>query len=336
MQAKNEGVLLLGGRLIAVDGHPVHDVVRKLEALKGGSPIHRLYYAGTYVLMPQVLYGVGIAKDDRHSVWTVQLPNGRTVSQRLTAYAPKKEPYLFEERWYSNELSKGMGPGWRSYAPDAPLPVTLRNFDHMFQRHWLPNSCVLVIQFKSNTDEGKEKIADFLDATRKELASRKPCNIIFDNRFNGGGDYTTTASFARHLPDSMRPGGHIYLLTSRATFSAGITTTAFLKEAGGDRVTIFGEPVGDRLTFYAEGGRTCLPNSKLCMGYETGKHDYAHPCWDIERCYWLNWFYPVRVKSLEPDERIEMSFADWRAGHDSVFERAVHLATSERQITQTP
>ena len=92
---------------------------------------------------------------------------------------------------------------------------------------------------------------------------------------------------------------------------------------------ILGEPVGDRLAFYAEGGRTCLPNSKLCMGYETGKHDYANPCRDIERCYWLNWFYPVRVKSLDPDERIGMSFAEWRAGQDPVFERAVRLATAK-------
>ena len=88
--------------------------------------------------------------------------------------------------------------------------------------------------------------------------------------------------------------------------------------------------------FYAEGGRTCLPNSKLCMGYETGKHDYAHPCRDVEQCYWLNWLYPVRVKSLEPDERIEMSFAEWRAGHDAVFERAEQLATAKQRITQIP
>lgn len=336
MRAKNDGLPLLGGRVIAVDGQPIQAVLRKLEALKGGVPIHRLWYAATYILMPQVLYGIGIAKDARHSVWTVRLPDGRIVSQRLTAYAPKNEPYVFEERWYSSEQSKGMGLGWRAFSPDAPLPISLRNFDGVFQHYWLPRSCVLVLQFKSNMDEGNQKIADFLDAIKKEIAAHKPCNIIFDNRFNGGGDYTNTASFAKHLPDSLQPGGRIYLLTSRATFSAGITTTAFLKQAGGNRVAILGEPVGDRLAFYAEGGRTCLPNSKLCMGYETGKHDYARPCTDVERCYWLNWFYPVRVKSLEPDERIEMSFAQWRAGHDPAFERAVQLATANRQLTQIP
>jgi hypothetical protein len=329
MQAKNDGLPLLGGKLLAVDGQQLETVLKKLEALKGGAPIHRLWYAATYILMPQVLNGLGIAKDDRHSVWTVRLPGGHIVSQRLTAYAPKHEPYVFEERWYFSELSKDMGPGWRAFAPDAPPPPTLRNYDRAFRLYWLPHSCVAVIQFKSNMDVGDQKIGDFLRTAQKELAAHRPCSIIFDNRFNGGGDYTTTVSFARHLPDATEPGGRIYLLTSRATFSAGITTTAFIKEAGGGRVVILGEPVGDRLAFYAEGGRTCLPNSKLCMGYETGKHDYANPCRDIERCYWLNWFYPVRVKSLDPDERIGMSFAEWRAGQDPVFERAVRLATAK-------
>jgi hypothetical protein len=45
----------------------------------------------------------------------------------------------------------------------------------------------------------------------------------------------------------------------------------------------------------------------------------------------------VRVKSLDPDERIGVSFAEWRAGHDPVFERAVRLAKAQTTVvTQTP
>jgi hypothetical protein len=35
---------------------------------------------------------------------------------------------------------------------------------------------------------------------------------------------------------------------------------------------------------------------------------------------------PVQVKSLAPDETIKMSFADYMARRDPVFERAVALA----------
>jgi hypothetical protein len=319
----------LGSRVVAIDGHPIAHVLRALEAIRGGPPQQRRHYAATYILMPQVLNGLSIAKDDRISAWTVETSAGTTRSQTLAAYAPKHEPYVFQERWYSSELSRQMGPGWQSYKPDAPLPIMLRDFDTAFRRFWLPHSCVMVVQFKANEDTGNQKIADFVADTERELSAHPPCSIIFDNRYNGGGDYTTTASFARRLPSTLQGGGHIYLLTSPATFSAGITITAFIKDAGGDRVKILGETVGDRLAFYAEGGRACLPNIKLCLGYETGKHDYAHSCTDLEKCFWLNWFYPVHVKSLEPDEAIHTSFADWRAARDPVFDRAVTFATRD-------
>jgi hypothetical protein len=129
------------------------------------------------------------------------------------------------------------------------------------------------------------------------------------------------------LPNLIAPGGRVYVLTSGQTFSAAITTTAFIKQAMGSRAVILGEPVGDRLVFWSEGNQGCLPNSKLCFAYATGKHDYAHACWDWNACFWLNWFYPVRVDSLAPDETIAMSFADYRAGRDPVFDRAVALAS---------
>lgn len=58
----------------------------------------------------------------------------------------------------------------------------------------------------------------------------------------------------------------------------------------------------------------------------TGLHDYRHPCTDWDKCFWLNWIYPARTDSLEPDQKISMSFADYVAGRDPVFDRALALA----------
>jgi hypothetical protein len=86
--------------------------------------------------------------------------------------------------------------------------------------------------------------------------------------------------------------------------------------------------VGDRLHFYSEGGLACLPNSPLCVAYETGKHDYQHACSDWDVCFWLNYFVELRVKSSDPDEIIPFSFKDWQQGVDPVLNRAVALATT--------
>ncbi|HKD48048.1 MAG TPA: hypothetical protein VKB67_10210, partial [Rhizomicrobium sp.] len=176
----------------------------------------------------------------------------------------------------------------------------------------------------SSHDEGQVHIGDFVTATRADLAANKPCTLIFDNRFNDGGDYLNLARLASALPKLV--SGEIIVLTSPMTFSAGITTVGFVKQAGGGRVILVGEPIGDRLAFYSEGNRGCLPNYHLCLNYRTGKHDYAHPCTDWRVCFWPNWLFPVRVNSLAPDRIVSMTFDDWRMGRDPAYEEALKLA----------
>jgi hypothetical protein len=318
---------LLGGKVTSIDGHPIDEVLARLEQLRGGTPQWRREYAEFYMTWQDVLVGAGIAPDMEHSTWTVTSPPGMSLTRTLTPYKPSEdEPYLFVKYMYTNQPLKALGPDWVAYQPDRPLPITFSDFGTTFRRVRLPHSCVMLIQFKSNDDEGKDRITDFIAASKADMQANKPCQLIFDNRFNDGGNLTKTIFFARDLPDLVAPRGHIYLLTSGMTFSAGLSTTAMIKHAGGDRVTILGEPVGDRLAFFAEGNRGCLPNYHLCMTYHTGKHDYANSCKDWDTCLWLNWLIPERVKTLDPDETITMSFADWREGRDPVFDRAMALA----------
>ena len=103
-------------------------------------------------------------------------------------------------------------------------------------------------------------------------------------RMNGGGDYTTTYAFARALPGTAGKAS-IYGLISPWTFSAAITTVAALEDEGGDQVILVGEDLGDRLDFWAEGGRFLLPNAFLEVFYASGRHNYAGPCRDRESCF---------------------------------------------------
>jgi hypothetical protein len=80
------------------------------------------------------------------------------------------------------------------------------------------------------------------------------------------------------------------------------------------------------LSFYSEGGKACLPNLKVCMYFQTAKHDYGHACNDWHECFWVNWFYPVRVKSLQPDIVLPLKFEDWNAGRDKAYFMARDLA----------
>ncbi len=286
--------------------------------------------AALFIEDQDLLYGSGIARRPQ-AIGMDSAHAGRPhcYTHILTAYSDTGgATFPYGPRWRSPEPIKGMGTDWAAYSPaSGTLPLSFRSIDNHFSRTPVPGSCAEYIRVEDIIDTDGQKIQPFLKSTEAALNAHKPCAIIFDLRGNGGGDYTNMWHFAHALPDLTT--GRIFVLTDAMTFSAAITTTAFTKEAGGDRVKIIGEPVGDRLAFYAEGGSATLPNSKFSMSYETGKHDYAHPCRDWHDCFWLNWLYPVRVKTLQPDVPVPQRFADWNRGHDMVYERAVALVKAQ-------
>jgi hypothetical protein len=327
MRATEINVDLLGSRVMAIDGQPIDAVMTKLEQLRGGTPTWRRLHASQYLPLQDLLYGAGIASDMQHSNWTVETPIGASNTRRLDAYeAPAGEPAVFVKRWLSSERLSGMAAPWRAFEPDQPLPISWTDFDDAFRSLRLPGTCTQYIQLKTNADEGSQSITKFLAGVESHLRQDQPCNVILDLRYDDGGDYMNTYRFVRDLPKLIPPAGRIFVLTGPATFSAGISTTAFVKHAGNGRVVILGEPVGDRLQFFSEGGWACLPNDALCVAYETGKHDYQHACTDWDVCFWLNYLFQFRVNSLDPDEVIPLSFKDWREGVDPVLNRAIALA----------
>jgi hypothetical protein len=335
LRAKSAYADLLGARVDNIDGRPTRDVLAALKQLHGGTEGWRRTHAALYIQSPEILYGAGIGSRPDQTTWTFRLPNGTETTHTLAGeISGDSEPHGAMTRWLSPQKMQGEARNWRAlFSTDADLPLSLRDFNTTFRRAWIDHGCTLLIQLKAIQDVDNLHIRDFLKATTDEMGAHLPCHIILDMRFNTGGDYTKAARFASHLPDFVPPSGRIYILVGPQTFSAAITTTAFVKQAAGSRAIILGEPVGDRLTFYGEGNAGCLPHARLCVHYATGMHDYAHPCNDWDKCYWLNWFFPVQVKSLAPDETIKTTFADYTARRDPVFERAVALAAERIAVT---
>ena len=124
-------------------------------------------------------------------------------------------------------------------------------------------------------------------------------------------------SHVTHLAPAIRK---VYVLISGWTFSAGETSAALAKEHGAGKVILVGEPLGDRLRLWGEGRDMTLPNSHLKLHYATGLHDYSHPCWGQEGCFWTTLFFPMHLRTLAPDVPLQYTFADYRALRDPVLE----------------
>jgi hypothetical protein len=106
---------------------------------------------------------------------------------------------------------------------------------------------------------------------------------------------------------------------------------ATLEQTAPDRVTLIGEPVGDRMSFWSEGGVFTLPNTNLIATYTGGRHNFSGSCRDLDVCFWPTAHggrYAVSVRSLAPDIYVPFTFAAYREGRDTALERVVAIETS--------
>ena len=128
--------------------------------------------------------------------------------------------------------------------------------------------------------------------------------------------------------------GRLVVLTSPWTFSAAISTLGYLKQAVPERVRIVGEPVGDRLQFFAEGRPLLLKHSGVAALMATERHDYEGGCRAFADCHALVHKRPIAVDSLHPDVPVVWRFADYprrpRPGHGGGRAAVATLRVAQR------
>ena len=192
----------------------------------------------------------------------------------------------------------------------------MRQFTTPFRRRDAPELDAIVIQLHANIDIGGESIARFLeDADAARRAARRD-NVVLDMRFNGGGNLQLTREFMTSLPSRLAPAGRVVVLTSPWTFSAAISSIGYLKQAGGDRVVLVGEALGNRLQFWAEGQPVRLPNSGAFILMATLRHDYITGCQPFPDCHPYMRRFPIAVASLAPEVPAPWTFESYAAGRD--------------------
>lgn len=309
---------LLGARIDTIDGRSIAAIYARIRHYEGGTEAHRERELTPMLESPALLQAAGVANEPNALRLTGVLANNQPFARRIEAEQRDRSAWVSSTARVLYPARSG-GRMVSFLRQDSALPVSLRDEGHLFGAAALPQQG-FYIKLETNNDADEGPIGAFLDGALAHIRSEHPAFVVLDMRLNGGGDYTKTYAFAHALPAAVGATGRIYVLTSSWTFSAAITTVAALKQAGGDRVTIVGEPVGDRLRFWAEGDAYVLPNAFVIVHYATGRHVYDGPCTDTRTCFWLNYRYPVRVRSLAPDIPVANSFAVYRQGQDSALQ----------------
>ena len=319
---------LLGARLRAIDGVPLPRLREAAHSLAGGLPAWRDRQAPALFDSPQQLFALGLVAAPEAALYRFQHADGRVVERRLVA----DPPHETRARGTSDRLllPEVLPPelGWRAVLPAAQAPWSLLDAGRRFR--WRHDAALdaLVVEMRAARDQPGEPLPPFFDAVREALATHKPRHMVLDLRLNGGGDLTRTRDFAEQLP-TLVPG-RLFVLTSPWTFSAAISTAGYLKQAAPARVAVVGEPVGDRLEFFAEGRPVRLKHSGEVLLPATERHDYADGCRRFSDCHGPVVSRPIRVATLAPDVAAAWTFEAYRAGIDPAMQ-AVARALAGRE-----
>lgn len=306
---------LLGAQVLSIDGHGVDELRQGFGQYFGAREGKRDEWVGFFVESPALLQAAGFAKaGDRLDVRFV-LANGTKVTRTLQAVldVPNEELLNFLD------FSRLVTHAAENVAAADRVPFYLQGERRAFAVTALPDLDAQYMQLRINKSFYEQKIEDFFTAARASLEKSKAKNFVVDLRLDGGGDLNTTRDFLQSLPSYLPSGGRIFVLTSGRTFSAGIASAGYLKQAAPTRVTIVGEPIGDYLEFWAEGDFLLLPVSKGALLLATERHNYTTGCPEAD-CHRSIREHPIRVKSLEPDIAAPLTYDDYRAGRDPALE----------------
>jgi hypothetical protein len=128
--------------------------------------------------------------------------------------------------------------------------------------------------------------------------------LVFDMRFNGGGNSYQGTEFIQKLADikKLNQRGRLFVVIGRRTFSSAIINTMDFKE--NTQAVFVGEETGGKPNHFGEVKTMVLPSSELRLYYSTKYFRYTKK----------------DINSIIPDFTIETSFEDFKNGVDPVYE----------------
>ena len=319
---------LIGKRLVSIDGREPELLLTGLAKYSGGPRARRDLQSLYYLRSPALLHAAGFAEQpdsisvrlqsEDDSIEEYELPALPDAAETDFSY---RHPFLTLSPY---SLSDEGGEWVRALDGEVSSPPLTLSEPHR-------------VTLSKKMDGGVYVRSNYLMGSREnrvkkqllESLSRPPTGgfkfIVFDLRWNPGGNFSNAIPFAQRASEALSKDGTAYVIVGPQTFSAAIVSAALFKKYLPDRTIIIGEPMGDRPQFWAERGTSfVLPNSEFHMAYATGFHD-----WEKQRDDSVEFLFPPNRKeaadigSLKVDVLLRPTFKEYAAGEDPVLNWAL-------------
>jgi hypothetical protein len=313
---------LIGCRVDRIGIWSTRLVRDRVSGAFAGNPSWRDYMSVYFMTSPEALQGTGVLPDSEEASFGLsECPVG-TIARRLEALPLEPHSGAVEAWW---DLAPLRNPeGW-VHALDGreALPLYLTRPDRHYWHSYDEPSGLLYVQYSRATEMADESLEAFEREVTEALDREEVKGFVLDLRFNTGGNLDLAASLMSVLEKRTR-GIPRFVVVGRSTFSAGITHAATWAQAGG--ITLVGEPVGDDMDTWSEGGNVTLPNSGLVAHFANAYHSYSEePCPDTVPCY-----LDLSAPSLRPDLPASPTWEEYRSGRDPAWEEILRMVGSDR------
>jgi hypothetical protein len=316
---------LLGCRVDSIAGLDPRHARDMVAPAFAGNPSWKDYLTVYSLTSPEALHGFGVTPELETARMSFSGCAGgaETVDIKPMPLAKSNAPL---EAWWdlSPAHAPSGGAAWVQalQGSKTPTPLYLRDPAHFYWYEYLPQNGIFYFQYNRASDMKEENTKAFATRLLEAFDKQKPKAFVLDLRFNTGGNTDLAHDLMKALQTRTK-GIPRFVITGRATFSAGIAHAARWREAGD--VNFVGEPVGDVMDFWSEGGNIILPNSGLAAHFANGAHSYSTaPCPQGVKCLDLN------VASLKPDIPVLLSWQDYQAGRDPAMAAIVNMLAASR------
>jgi len=317
VRATPENAPLLGARILSIGGRSVQQLKRDVQPLFAGNDSWRTYMSAYTMTSPDILLGLGIISGNGRTQIEFVSRTGRKEKRDLEPMPLRKTDQPTESWWDLCPTRRRDDGAWVTALslPESRLPLYVQHTERQYWSQYLAQEHLYYIQFNraGNAPEGAS-LPEFGRRVLSELSSTEARKIVVDVRFNTGGDLSIGRPFINQLGAFAKDHQlKIYVITGRATFSAGIYHAMQLRQFA-DAVMV-GEPVGDILEIWSEGGNLLTPNAKLSLHFADRLHSYS-PLVRPEFEKYLVKDTDLSVTNPGPDLLVRTNARDYFAGRD--------------------
>jgi hypothetical protein len=312
VRATAEQRRLLGCHVTGIGPRSTAEAFARVRDVKAGNASWQRYMSSYYLTSPDALASAHVTAAPQQTPLRLMC-EGRAQSVTLSTLPLVRSLSPVEAWWDISPTHPQGDPQLSSFALQAGrAPRYLRNTNQNYWFEYVSEDGVLYFQYNRAESVASRSMASFVQELT-EAATGKPLRaFVVDLRFNTGGDLNLATPLVKTIAPLLG-GVPVFVLTGRATFSAGITHAAQWKQLAG--AALVGEQVGDDLDFWSEGGNLRLPNSGLTVHYANGFHKYSQREYPSLKPY----YFELQVSSLDPDIPVETRWADYIRGRDPLY-----------------